>query len=1217
MAIEDVGIRVLILGLGEFRRGVGTARDDIRSLESSIRSVSQSGGSLGSVLTKIGSGIVGLGRTMTIGLTTPISLLVGSLTNAGIQFEDTFAGVSKTVDGVGVGFNDIAEMAKSRLGITVNSMEEARIAAERLGVKFGDLTDVGRQVREEFREVALSIPVTATELNKLGETVGALGVNAADIAEVTKLVAELGVATDISAEDAASGLVHMFNIVKKDGESMVDFLKSAGSALVALGNNSVSTEGEILALASRLSSAGDRANFSSQELLAWATTIADVGSRAEAGGTAVSRAINEMLISVQTGDENLQTFAAVTGQSVDEFVQLFEKDASSALLKFIQSLNAGIQEGRVTKDMLNDMGLGGIRALDVLGRLSEATDLYSKNLGISNTAWAEQIALEEEAEKRFSTVASQIQLAKNAFADLGITIFDLVKDDLINLIDKVKQAINWFKSMSPATQKVILLVAGLAAAVGPLLIVLGGVVSVIGTLITAAGALATPVGLAALAIGGLIVALGSIIGWDTILDGVSAAFDGIWKSVESVITIVDQLATKKATIQDVVNAIMAKPGEAMASVAGGGGGPQNVAPSSASAASSSLYQSIESTNDLQGAVDTLGIPPKFIADLNTLYESTSGIREAFSTLSESITTLFDNLASNQTFQDVTTKLPEDIKAVGDSLFGYVNTILDGIGQFSAGFMEGFTPFLEGAAPGIAKIMENLENAFGKLSPLFDTLSQSAAQVPWEQIGTILGKIAGLVFNALIDALVWMTDLIPMIVDSFISWYTIGKDVMAIIWDILGGSDIFGQKMQENFITLIDDVAHYFQTGFEDAKKFFTDFVDGIIDGATKLYETIVGHSIIPDLVDDVLGSFRSMKDGALELFDGLVKGAQDILSTLFGGGGGENAQPGIGVTVSSDQIAAAQQAVAALQVAWTTFITTANTQLVDFFTSVGIGFLNLGVTAAEQFVNVGAAAATLVLSLIQQFTDMQTAVVSVFTSIGTTASEAFASQIIANTTEMVAQVTSLMLMLDEYFLETVKHMVGHWLDFVAAANELSAEWANATLAIFDKVHNEGVGKIHQIRDAWKGDMKAMQSDSESLGETVGSLVGAFQAVGGAAGGAARAVWAAAKQMIAAMEAVQAAATGSPELKLHHSFERFEKYLGNTDFGAMMERQMAMPSYMTQISAVAPALAGGPSTTNIDRSLHTGDIVGSNLDSEDKVVETMTRIIRMADITGGT
>lgn len=508
--MSDIGLRVLISGVAEARRDLRSVQGDVSGLEGTIRSLSGISSQLGHSLTSLGRSISGMGITLTTALTAPLLAASAALTNAGIQFEAGFAGITKTVDGLAIGFEEIRLAAARDLGLVVTNMDEARAAAAEMGMAFGDLTDVGQAVRDEFRQMSLEIPIPTTELLRLGEVVGQLGVNSDEIAEVTRLISLLGVATDLAAEDAAFGLIRFGNIMHGTALDVEEFVRRAGSAIVALGNSSVSTEGEILNLTLRLAAAGDRAKFSEQEILAWATTLTDLGTRAELGGSAVSRAINEMLIAVQTGSENVATFAGVMGLSVEEFSRAFEEDASAAVLAFVGALEEGIIAGTVTKDMLTEMGLGGIRAIDVIGRLGDAEDIFAQNLNTANVAWAEAIALEEEAEKRFATIESQIQLTKNALTDLGIELFDLVKDKLAVFLESIRTLIQTFKDLDPQQQQFILTLIQIAAALGPVLVVVGTFISLLGGIIIGITALLTPVGLIILALGSIAAALGFI-----------------------------------------------------------------------------------------------------------------------------------------------------------------------------------------------------------------------------------------------------------------------------------------------------------------------------------------------------------------------------------------------------------------------------------------------------------------------------------------------------------------------------------------------------------------------------------------------------------------------------------------------------------------------------------------------------------------------------------
>ena len=137
------------------------------------------------------------------------------------------------------------------------------------------------------------------------------------------------------------------------------------------------------------------------------------------------------------------------------------------------------------------MGITEIRLRDALLRAAGAGDLFSESIKIGTTAWEENIALTQEAEQRYGTTASQLEIFKNQIVDLGISLGEIIIPVLMQLVELLRPIVDWFTSLSPEMQKTIVAVAGLAAAIGPLLMVLGPIVSAIGTLITGLGAMST------------------------------------------------------------------------------------------------------------------------------------------------------------------------------------------------------------------------------------------------------------------------------------------------------------------------------------------------------------------------------------------------------------------------------------------------------------------------------------------------------------------------------------------------------------------------------------------------------------------------------------------------------------------------------------------------------------------------------------------------------
>lgn len=395
--------------------------------------------------------------------------MTGSLIQSGVKFEDAFAGVSKTVDGVALGFKELAtDMYGTSQGLS-QVQKDAVFANE----AFGDLTATGKEIRQEFRDMSLQIPIAATELARTGQVAGQLGVHASQITEFTETMALLGVTTDLSSEQAAFAVARFGNIMGVTDTEISNFAKHMGSTLVALGNSAAATEPEIVNIGLRLAAAGRLAGLTSQEILGLSTTLAEMGVRQELGGTAMSRVLQEMILAIADGGSELTTFANIAGMSAEQFTAAFKGDPINTLKLFIERLAQMQEAGEVNKDMLIEMGLSGVRVRDVLGRLGPNMEAVTNNIDLANVAWAEQIALQEEATKRFKTIQSQMQLLKNSFVDLGITVFDIVRDDIARFISVVRNLIDRFKELEPETLRLILRIGLIAAAIGPALIAFG------------------------------------------------------------------------------------------------------------------------------------------------------------------------------------------------------------------------------------------------------------------------------------------------------------------------------------------------------------------------------------------------------------------------------------------------------------------------------------------------------------------------------------------------------------------------------------------------------------------------------------------------------------------------------------------------------------------------------------------------------------------------
>lgn len=132
---------------------------------------------------------------------------------------------------------------------------------------------------------------------------------------------------------------------------------------------------------------------------------------------------------------------------------------------------------------------------------------------------------------------------------LGPLIQDTIVPAIQSFADKVKTLIEWFADLSPNMQKTILVIVGIAAALGPVLVVVGFFISTIGTLLTLLPLLGTaftiatgPIGLIVAAIAGL-VAIGVLLwkNWDMIKEksieiwtNIAEFFVGLFEGIKNI-----------------------------------------------------------------------------------------------------------------------------------------------------------------------------------------------------------------------------------------------------------------------------------------------------------------------------------------------------------------------------------------------------------------------------------------------------------------------------------------------------------------------------------------------------------------------------------------------------------------------------------------------------------------------------------------------------------
>lgn len=512
---------------------------ELYKLEARLKELSQENGltlaldAWKDATSKTGEALKEIGTGLTKYVTAPIVGLGGISVKTFSDIQSAFTGVKKTVD-----FSESA--------MSVDELEEA------------------------LRKLPLITASSTEEIMGVAEAAGQLNVAADEIPNFTHNIIMLADSTNVAAQEGAVSTAQFLNIMGQGTETVGQF----GSALVELGNNTATDEASILALATRLASAGRFAGMSTPEILGLSAAMSSVGLTAEAGGTAMSTTLNMITTAVAEGGDRLQILADVAGTTAEEFSNRWRTDAIGTiqdLLVGFGNLEGGSEE---MLQLMDDLGWAGIRQSDAWRRLTLDSDGVTRAVDMSNKAYAEGTKLAEEASMRYGDFASQMSQFKESFrlfaSSIGESLGNLLAPAIETLTTVFANLDTWWRGLDSGMQNFILAIAGIVAAIGPALVIAGNVLIFASKFKAAIEALGLASKLTSLLgiLGGAIVPIAGFIAaltgiylaiknWDSIKEFVST----LWENIKQTFTdalgaIWDGISTIGSNIWGVLSALM-------------------------------------------------------------------------------------------------------------------------------------------------------------------------------------------------------------------------------------------------------------------------------------------------------------------------------------------------------------------------------------------------------------------------------------------------------------------------------------------------------------------------------------------------------------------------------------------------------------------------------------------------------------------------------------
>ena len=475
-----------------------------------------------------------------------------------IETERNLRDLERQADRSAVALQKIAAMGE-KLKTVGSAIEGVGQKLMPVTAAVGGIATAAVKVASDFdsamSQVAAVSGATGKELEALRDKAREMGsrtkFSASEAAEAMNYMAMAGWKTS----DMLSGIEGIMNLAAASGEDLAVTSDIVTDALTALGLSAADSGHFADILAAVSSNANTNVSMMGETFKYCAPVAGALGFTAEDTAEAIGLMANAGIKSSQAGTAMRTMLTSLTGEVT------FVGDAFGELT--VQTVNAD-GSMRSLGDILGDCRAA-FAQMSEAERAANAEDLVGKNamsgfLAVMNAAPGDIEKLnnainncdgtaERMAETMQDNLAGQLTILKSQLEELAISIGEILMPSIRQIVGWIQGLVDWLNGLDEGTKKVIVTVALVAAALGPVLIVVGKVVGAVGTILTVVPKIAGAVsGVAGFVSGTVIPALSAVV----------AAIGWVPIAIAAVIGVVVLLYNKCEWFRDAVNAVWAQ-----------------------------------------------------------------------------------------------------------------------------------------------------------------------------------------------------------------------------------------------------------------------------------------------------------------------------------------------------------------------------------------------------------------------------------------------------------------------------------------------------------------------------------------------------------------------------------------------------------------------------------------------------------------------------------
>lgn len=347
---------------------------------------------------------------------------------------------------------------------------ESSMADVRKVVDF-DSEDQFKEMGQDIIEMSKNIPMTADNLAQIVAAGGQSGIVREDLAGFAESAAKMGVAFDISADQAGDMMAKWRTAFKMSQNDVVGL----ADKINYLGNTTAASAPLISDVVTRIGPLGEIGGVASGEIAALGASMVGSGIESDVAATG----IKNMILSLTAGDSATKSQAeafAKLGLNAQDMAQYMQDDAKGAILQVLDAIASldKVDQASVLSNLFGKESLGAIAPL--LSNLDGLKENFDKVSDATQYAGS----MEGEFDTRSRTTANSLVLMNNRLNASKIAIGQGLIPVITPAIELLSSAIGVVSNFAQQNQEVVKWIGFGAAAIGIFVGAVGAIGSVVG-----------------------------------------------------------------------------------------------------------------------------------------------------------------------------------------------------------------------------------------------------------------------------------------------------------------------------------------------------------------------------------------------------------------------------------------------------------------------------------------------------------------------------------------------------------------------------------------------------------------------------------------------------------------------------------------------------------------------------------------------------------------